>query len=357
MPFNYSLEEKVDMILIYGEAHQNAVVAERLYAERFPLRNHPQKKIFKRLVEGLKETGSLKPKTKNVVNKPITNELNKAIVLNYADNNNHIGIRGISSETGISKSSVGRILQQHKYHPYHLELHQELHGDDFENRVAFCEWAQGRLREDRMFFKNVLFTDESSFKSNGHVNRHNMHYWSPVNPHWMLEQKIQNRWSLNVWGGIINNRLIGPFFFHQNLTGEIYANFLENELDDLLENVPLNQIANMWFQQDGAPPHFALVARPVVDEKYPNRWIGRGGPVTWPPRSPDLTPMDFFTWGRVKDIVYRTTPTTPEDMRQRIIQAFRSINESNQAATVQDSFEERLEACLEQAGHHFEHLL
>jgi hypothetical protein len=46
MPFNYSLEEKVDMILIYGEAHQNAVVAERLYAERFPLRNHPQKKIF-----------------------------------------------------------------------------------------------------------------------------------------------------------------------------------------------------------------------------------------------------------------------------------------------------------------------
>jgi hypothetical protein len=133
-----------------------------------------------------------------------------------------------------------------------------------------------------MFFKNVLFTDESSFKSNGHVNRHNMHYWSPVNPHWMLEQKIQNRWSLNVWGGIINNRLIGPFFFHQNLTGEIYANFLENELDDLLENVPLNQIANMWFQQDGAPPHFALVARAVVDEKYPNRWIGRGGTVAWP---------------------------------------------------------------------------
>jgi hypothetical protein len=130
--------------------------------------------------------------------------------------------------------------------------------------------------------------------------------------------------------------LIGPFFFHQNLTGEIYANFLENELDDLLENVPPNQIANMWFQQDGAPPHFALIARAVVDEKYPIRWIGRGGPVAWPPS--DLTPMDFFTWGRVKDIVYRTTPTTPEDMRQRIIQAFRSINESNQAATYSSRF-------------------
>jgi hypothetical protein len=84
-----------------------------------------------------------------------------------------------------------------------------------------------------------------------------------------------------------------------------------------------------------------LLARAVVDEKYPNRWIGRGGLVAWLPRSPDLTPMDFFTWGTVKDIVYRTPPTTPEGMRQRFTQAFRPINESNQAATVQDSFEEK----------------
>jgi hypothetical protein len=81
----------------------------------------------------------------------------------------------------------------------------------------------------------------------------------------------------------------------------------------------LNQIANMWFQQDGAPPHFAMVARAVVDEKYPNRWIGRGDLVAWPPRSPDLISMDFFTRGTVKDIVYGTPATTPEGMRQRII--------------------------------------
>jgi hypothetical protein len=57
----------------------------KIYVESFPLRNHPGNKIFKRLVGGLKKTGSLKPKTKDVVNKPITIELNKAIVLNYAD--------------------------------------------------------------------------------------------------------------------------------------------------------------------------------------------------------------------------------------------------------------------------------
>jgi hypothetical protein len=32
----------------------------------------------------------------------------------------------------------------------------------------------------------------------------------------------------------------------------------------------------------------------ALNEKFPNVWIGRGGPIHWPPRSPDLTPMDFF---------------------------------------------------------------
>ena len=50
----------------------------------------------------------------------------------------------------------------------------------------------------------------------------------------------------------------------------------------------------MWYQHDGAPAHFSIAARQVLNDKYPNRWIGRGGPVPWPPRSPDLTPLDFF---------------------------------------------------------------
>ena len=48
---------------------------------------------------------------------------------------------------------------------------------------------------------------------------------------------------------------------------------------------------------DGAPAHFSIAARQVLNDKYPNRWIGRGGPVPWPPRSPDLTPLDFFFMG------------------------------------------------------------
>lgn len=51
---------------------------------------------------------------------------------------------------------------------------------------------------------------------------------------------------------------------------------------------------NIWFQQDGAPPHYGVEVRHYLDEIFPNKWIGRRGAIEWPPRSPDLTPLDFF---------------------------------------------------------------
>jgi hypothetical protein len=42
----------------------------------------------------------------------------------------------------------------------------------------------------------------------------------------------------------------------------------------------------------------------------PGQWIGRRGAVEYPPRSPDLTPLDFYLWGTLKDMAYRRKPAT-----------------------------------------------
>lgn len=42
---------------------------------------------------------------------------------------------------------------------------------------------------------------------------------------------------------------------------------------------------------------------------FPNSFISRFGDILWPPRSPDLTPCDFFLWGYLKSRVYVTNPT------------------------------------------------
>ena len=34
------------------------------------------------------------------------------------------------------------------------------------------------------------------------------------------------------------------------------------------------------------PPHYTQHVREYLNESLPNRWLGHGGPVAWPPRSP-----------------------------------------------------------------------
>jgi len=80
-----------------------------------------------------------------------------------------------------------------------------------------------------------------------------------------------------VWCGVIGDQLISPHIFPQRLTGDIYANVLQDELSALLENVPLQTRRQIYYQHDGAPPYFSQVVRKYVNHKFPNRWIGRGG--------------------------------------------------------------------------------
>ena len=58
------------------------------------------------------------------------------------------------------------------------------------------------------------------------------------------------------------------------------------------------------FQQDFAPLHWVWDVRRCLDATFSNGWIGRDGPIPWPPRSPDITPLDFFLWGYVKNKVF-----------------------------------------------------
>ena len=93
-----------------------------------------------------------------------------------------------------------------------------------------------------------------------------------------------------------------------------------------------------------------------MNEIFDEKWIGRGGPVTWPPCSPDLTSRDYFLCGFVKERVKAVSPTIPDDMKERIRLASTEIT-PQMLAEVRRSFPERNNKCLHVEGHHFEHLL
>jgi hypothetical protein len=67
----------------------------------------------------------------------------------------------------------------------------------------------------------------------------------------------------------------------------------------------------------------------ALNEKFPNAWIGRGGPIFWPPRSPDLTPTELFLWGYVKNIVYGENIRDLMHLRDRITAAIATVTSAD----------------------------
>ena len=94
--------------------------------------------------------------------------------------------------------------------------------------------------------------------------------------------------------------IIGPYFFEGNVNGIAYLRMLNEFVFPQLAEHFNNQywegrFRGLWWGQDGAPAHRLIAVRDrFIDVFGNNRVIGLGHDVEWPPRSPDLTPCDFF---------------------------------------------------------------
>jgi len=100
----------------------------------------------------------------------------------------------------------------------------------------------------------------------------------------------------------------------------------------LSPNLPPNN-GTLWFQQDGATAHMAVISIAALRRLFPQRVISCFIDVPWPPRSPDLTALDFFLWGYLKSKVYSNRPTDlhtlKENIREKNRQTFRRNTSSH----------------------------
>jgi len=110
----------------------------------------------------------------------------------------------------------------------------------------------------------------------------------------------------------------------------------------------------MYYQHDGAPPHFSRVVRQYLKHKFPNRWIGFGGTRNWPPLSPDLNPLNYIVWGYMKAMEYAHKVNSRELLLQRILKAARCIQNAAVFRKVTSSLLPRVRKCIQAEGGHFE---
>ncbi|GFU87241.1 DUF4817 domain-containing protein [Trichonephila clavipes] len=164
----------------------------------------------------------------------------------------------------------------------------------FPTKRIFVKWAQNEIAVVPDFHKRILFSDEAHFWLNGYVNKQNCHIWSEANPQVYVETPLHPE-KLTVWCALWAGGIIGPYFF-KNDEGH-------NEL---------------WYQQDGATCHTARATIDLLKDTFGDRLISRFGPVNWPPRFCDITPLDYFLWEYLKSLVYADKPQTLDYLEDNI---------------------------------------
>jgi len=202
-------------------------------------------------------------------------------------------------------------------------------------RLEFSREIIQRQGDDANFMDKIIWSDESTFHLNGTVNKRNDIEWHVENPHRQRVNLMRSE-GMCVWAAVSSNGFIGPYFFLQpenrqlipeTVTGDRYLKMLQDYFYPRFLEIENHE--EYVFQQDGATPHYKNTVRNWLDETFGNRWIGRGtrleGSINWPPRSCDLTPLDFWLWGVVKNKVYKTIPANLAELRDRISHVFGEI--------------------------------
>ena len=154
--------------------------------------------------------------------------------------------------------------------------------------------------------KKIFFSDETHFDLDGHVNKQNCRIWGTDNPHAYIEKPTHPK-RVTVGCGFWSRGIVEPLFF-QNEQGEAVTvnsgryRAMLNEF--LFTKIEEENIGNIWFQQDGTTCHTAEATLDVLCPVFQDRIIIRRADVVWPPRSCDLTPLDYYLWRSVKENCY-----------------------------------------------------
>jgi len=153
------------------------------------------------------------------------------------------------------------------------------------------------IDEDETFLWRICFLDKTTFYVNGCVNRHNCHIWGTQQPN-EIHEYVRGSPKVNVWCGLLYDRVIGPFFFSEStITGVVYLNLLEQHVFPQIETFEQETVSRVIFMQDGASPHFSCFVTDVLNERFPDARIGKGWTDTLATSKPRSLSTLFFPVG------------------------------------------------------------
>ena len=231
------------------------------------------------------------------------NDVNQLILSQEERPGTHASQREIGRQLGVAASSINTIIKTDLKLPCFRKFTVEALTPEEKRKRS--ERAQQLLDRypDAAALPRVWFSDESVFTINKRVNTQNDRVYGrqptitrkEVSPE-RIEVSTRTHGARVMVGGSISAMGKTSLVFIDSsvrLNQVDYRRILEEEyFPDIREKCGQN-----WtFQQDGAPCHTAHSVVNFLQESCP-QFIE---PEAWPPKSPDLNPLDFFVWGELE---------------------------------------------------------
>ena len=361
-----TIQQRIFVVRTYFET-KSYVEVRRLFQNEFPGRRPPTDMTIYRNVIKYSQHGTSLNRNSACSGRPRSGRSNENIDrVQEALEENPDGLACRRNGLGLTASTFNRICRiDLKWHPYKMRVRHELKPNDPARRIRFCQWFLNKCK-DRRFLSNFVIGDEAGFAMNGRVNSQNVREYAPRGhpPPDFHYTRNESRKRITAWVGLCGDgSLIGPYFFEGSVNGQNYLVMLNEEIFPQLVHKFGSQFENghfvrLWWAQDGAPAHNALETRDWLKEFFPNHVVALNHAVEWPPRSPDLTPCDFFLWGYVKSKVYVTPPTSVADLKERVVREIRNVKRDPLLIqrAVRDMVR-RAKMCIQEGGKHIERLL
>ncbi|XP_071576406.1 uncharacterized protein [Temnothorax nylanderi] len=211
-----SERERITILMMrgWGVNERSFTDVVRLFNNTYPNRQISKSTVLK-TVRRFQETGSVKSRFRSDRPSSATNNDKQLDVLQTFIENPHTSVNRAAQAHDIAPMSVHRILRKNKLHPYKLQYVQELQDGGDERRICFCARMMDLIDASPNFPYQIVFTDEATFTLTGEVNNQNFRLWSDENPNWVRESHTPYPQKINVWCGMIDAYVIGPFFFRK----------------------------------------------------------------------------------------------------------------------------------------------
>ena len=357
----FSLQDRILMIKYYYGCDGNITLAQRKWSSHHKNRPKPDNHTFRSLVDKFEETGEVTDRTRKDKGTRSTSPEVIAEITNRIAEEPRISTRRLAQEVGISRSTVLRLLKKDmKEFAHKVQSAQRLTEHDMVRRFNFAVEMCEMIDQGRIDVNKIIFSDEAHFWLDGYVNRQNYRFWGSEKPSFVETTPLHPQ-KLTVFCAISSDAIYGPIFIRQTVDADVY--------EGLLTDYFLPEATNMgwmdgqhWFQQDGAPPHTTAGNLAILHEAFGSLVIAHKFPdlfdegMAWPLYSPDLSVLDFFLWGYVKDKIYKNKPKTLAELENAIEKTIREIPRETCARAI-GSFEKRLRMCVSLDGGHIENVI